>query len=184
MLHKFKLIALPSIKFIKELLSKCSQDANLKTFFDKLSPEQRLINIFFEEVELTQAMRFTSGHVLGHANKVSDASKMEELATHTLVIEIVCYHGGPRYILRVIPVAKLNAGDLEGILLESSQVVVDAGGCPIFLICNNCPAIQGVCDRLGGPDKLYFECLRRYMKIRNNWITIVNQQFSFEKNGV
>ena len=53
MLHKFKLIALPSIKFIKELLSKCSQDANLKTFFDKLSPEQRLINIFFEEVELT-----------------------------------------------------------------------------------------------------------------------------------
>ena len=64
MLHKSGSITLQIIKVIKKLLSKCSQDANIKAFFDKLSPEQRLINIIFEEVRLTQAMCFTGGHGL------------------------------------------------------------------------------------------------------------------------
>ena len=81
------------------MLSKCSQVGNLKTLFDKLSPEQRLVNILFDEVKLTQAMRFTGGHVFRHAHNVSDASEMEELSTHALVIETVSHYGGSRYIL-------------------------------------------------------------------------------------
>ena len=33
-----KLVDLPSVKEIKEILSKCSQDTNMKTLFDKLMP--------------------------------------------------------------------------------------------------------------------------------------------------
>ena len=129
---------------IKEILSKCSQDTNLKTLFDKLTAEQRLVNILpkLNKVKLAQAMRFTSGHVLEHANNMNDAPELEELAINTLVIEVVFHHGGPRYILRVILVTKLNAGHLEGIILEVSQAVVDAGGYPISLICDNCPINQ------------------------------------------
>ena len=58
-------------------------------------------------------MGFTSGHVLEHANNMSHAPELEELAINTLVIEVVFHHGGPRYIRRVIVVAKLNAGHLE-----------------------------------------------------------------------
>ena len=93
----------------------CSQDANLKTLFHKLTAEQRLVNILpkLNKVKLTQAMGFTSGHVLEHANNMSHAPELEELAINTLVIEVVFHHGGPRYNRRVIVVAKLNAGHLE-----------------------------------------------------------------------
>ena len=103
------------ISVIKEILSKCSQDTNLKTLFDKLTAEQRLVNILpkLNKVKLTQAMRFTSGHVLEHANNMSDAPELEELVINNLVIEVVSHHGRPRYILRVILVPKLNAGHLE-----------------------------------------------------------------------
>lgn len=64
MLQKSGSITLQSIKVIKKSLSKCSQDANLKTLFDKLLPEQRLVYIIFKEVRLTQVMYFTGGHGL------------------------------------------------------------------------------------------------------------------------
>ena len=102
-----------------------------------------------------------------------------------LVIEVVCHHGGPKYILRVIPVAKLNAGDLEKILLEAARAVIDAGGRPISFICDNCPTNQGVYSKLGGPGKVYleslkqhvyliFDCVHSFKNIRNNWITVIN----------
>lgn len=194
MLRKSGSIALPSVKLIKQMLSKCFQDVNLKVLFEQLKPEQRLVNVLFDEVKLTQAMRFTGGHVLGHAQNVTDESESEILATHALVIEIVSHYGGPRYILRVIPVAKLNAADLEHILLEVARAIVDAGGCPISFVCDNCPTNQGVYGKLGGPAKVYFESLGRYIflvydyvhifkNIRNNWITVDSQQISFDMDG-
>ena len=60
------LIDVPSVKVIKEMLSKCSQDANMKTLFDRLTSGQRLVNVLFIKVKLTQAMHFTGGHYLGH----------------------------------------------------------------------------------------------------------------------
>ena len=106
-LHNPGSIATTSMKFIREMLSKSIQDANLKKLFDKLTTKQRLVNVLFYKVKLTQAIRFTSVHVLGHALNISDASELAELATHALVIQVVCYHGGPLYILRVIPAVKL-----------------------------------------------------------------------------
>ena len=85
----------------------CPQDANLKKSFDKLTSKQRLVNVLFYKVKLTQAIRLTGVHVLGHALNICDASELTELTTHALVIQVVCYHGGPLYILRVIPVVKL-----------------------------------------------------------------------------
>ena len=85
--------------------------------FEKLKPQQRLVNILFDEVKLIQAMHFTGGHVLGYANNTSEDlandNNSVELASHALVIEITCHFGGPRYILRVLPVAKLKADSLK-----------------------------------------------------------------------
>ena len=108
-------------------------------------------------------MRFTSGHVLEHANNMSDAPELEELVINNLVIEVVFHHGGPRYILRVILVTKLNAGHLEWLILEVFQAVVDAGGYPISLICDNCPNNQGVYDKFVVPGKVHFERLVRHV---------------------
>ncbi len=147
MLRRSGALALPHENVIKRLLSRSSQDSNLRDLLSGLKAKQRLVNILFDEVKLTQATRFTSGHVFGYAD--NNNADTDALATHALVIEIVCHHGGPRYILRVIPVAKLNAEDLQAILLEATQVVNDAGGRTISFICDNCPTNQGVYSKFG-----------------------------------
>ena len=107
MLQNSASIALTSIKVIREMFSRCCQDANLKTLSDKLTPKQRLVKILFDKVKLTQVIRFTCSHIFGHAHNVSDASESRELTTHALVIQVFCHRGGPPNILRVIPVGKL-----------------------------------------------------------------------------
>ena len=47
MLCKSELIDLPSVKVIKEILSKCSQDTNQKTLFDKPTAEQGLVKVSY-----------------------------------------------------------------------------------------------------------------------------------------
>ena len=191
MLQKSGAMALPSIKIIKRLLSNASQAENLKSLLANLKPQQKLVNVLFDEVKLTQATRFTGGHVHGHAE---NANAADALATHALVVELVCHHGGPKYVLRVIPVAKLNASDLETILLEAAQAVKNAGGEPVSFICDNCPTNQGVYSKMGGPGKVYLETVGQFVylvfdyvhifkNIRNNWITVRNQTLSFKKDG-
>ena len=67
MLRRAGSIFLPSIKTIKNLLSCSFQDTNLPKLLKQLKPQQQLVNILFDEVKLTKAMRFSGGHVVGHA---------------------------------------------------------------------------------------------------------------------
>ena len=66
-------ICLPHEKLVKQLLSRCSDDDNLEQLFKKLKPEQRLVNLLFDEVKLTSALRYSGGHVMGHATNDPDA---------------------------------------------------------------------------------------------------------------
>ena len=61
MLRNSKAIILPREKFIRELMSKSYQDNNLAKLFETLKPQQRFVNILFDEVKLKKAMRFTGG---------------------------------------------------------------------------------------------------------------------------
>ena len=150
-------LALPSVSTIKRLLQTSFNDMNLSAIFNELIPQQRLVNVLFDEVKLMSTLRFSGGHVLGYAENSQRSQDNDILATHALVIEIVCHHGGPRYILRVKPVAKLNADDLECILQEAISTIVNCGGRIVSLVCDNCPTNQGVYKKLGGPGKVRLE---------------------------
>jgi len=52
------------------------QDSNLQTALNKLKPEQRLVNILFDEAKLKSCLRFSGGHIVGHAD-----NQPEKLAT-------------------------------------------------------------------------------------------------------
>ena len=98
-------------------------------------------------------MRFSGGHVVGYATN----GESEILATHAMVIELVCHFGGPRYILRVHPVSKLSTESLKVMLIESLTTIVRAGGTPLSIICDNCPTNQGVYAKLGGHGKVHLK---------------------------
>ena len=68
--------------------------------------------MLFDGVKLTETLGYSGGRVVGYTQNGSGDG--EVLATHDLVIEIVCHFGGPKYILRIYPVAKLNSGSTQG----------------------------------------------------------------------
>ena len=137
------------------MFSRSFQDTDLPIPFPQLKLQQKIVNVHFDEVKLTQAMRFSGGHVVGYATKC----ELEILATHAMVIELVCHFGGPRYILRVHPVSKPNSESLKVMLIESLTAIVRAGGTPLSIICDNCPTNQGVYAKLGGPGQVHLKKL-------------------------
>ena len=185
-----KRLCLPNDKLIRNLLSRASDDDNLDLLFNELKPEQRLVNVLFDEVALTTSLRFTGGHIVGHAtNKPGD---VDTVATSALVIEIISHHGSPRYVFLVHPVAKLNAEELQNMLLEAISVIKSKGGDIVSLVCDNCATNQKVYELMGGPGKvtidykgeiyflfLVFDNVHIYKNIRNNWITKNNPATMF-----
>ena len=88
-------------------------------------------------MKLRGGIRYTGGHIVGHAtNKQSEDTI---IATSALALVIVCHHGGPRYVFRVHPVAKLNAEEQQGMLLEAISEIRSKGGDIVSLICDNAP---------------------------------------------
>ena len=189
MLRRSGVLALPCVTTMKRLFRGSFQDANLPPLFQKLKPQQRLVNLLFDEVKLTQTLRFSGGHILGYEQNGDN----EVLATHALVLEIVCHHGGPRHILRVCPVAKLKSDDFKSILQEAICTIMKSGGSVISLICDNCPTNQGVYTKLGGPGRIHLDHLGIFLflvydyvhifkNIRNNWVTVTDKTLSFVKD--
>ena len=189
MLRRSGVLALPCVTTMKRLLRGSFQDANLPPLFQKLKPQQRLVNLLFDEVKLTQTLRFSGDHILGYEQNGDN----EVLATHALVLEVVCHHGEPRHILRVCPVAKLKSDDLKSILQEAICTIMKSGGSVIYLICDNCPTNQGVYTKLGGPGRIHLDHLGIFLflvydyvhifkNIRNNWVTVTDKTLSFVKD--
>ena len=166
-------------------MSHSVQDSNLQTALNELKPEQRLVNILFDEVKLKSVLRFTAGHVVGHAD-----NRPEKLATSALAFELVCHYGGPRFTVRVIPVVQVDANQLKEYLLEVITMVKYCGGGPVSIICDNCPLNQRLYKDLGGPglvqipnDTLQMYLVHDYVhifnNILNNWITEPQQELPF-----
>ncbi|ESO04058.1 hypothetical protein HELRODRAFT_173132 [Helobdella robusta] len=117
---------------ISDLMSRSVNDSNLNTAFKELKPEKRLINILYDEVQLKSVLRFTAGHVVGHAE-----NQPEKLTTSALAFELVCHYGGPRFTIRIT-----DANSLKEYLLEVITTIKYCGGRPISIICDNCPLNQ------------------------------------------
>ena len=97
LIRNSRLISLPSERFIKGILSNTFQDENLGKIFQSLQPQQRIVNILFDEVKLKQATHFYNGHIVGYSD-----NNIDELATSALVIELVCHYGGPAIYIACI----------------------------------------------------------------------------------
>lgn len=184
-----KSMILPGEKFIRSLLSNTFQDENLSNIFENLQPQQRIVNILFDEVKLKQVTRYCGGHIMGYAENNSS-----ELATSALVIELVCHYGGPRYIMRIYPVNRLKADQLRGMVLEAANAVVQKGGHPLSFICDNCPLNQKTYKELGGPGKvdlqpigisvfMLYDYVHIFKNIRNNWYTEPSKELTFLMDG-
>jgi len=189
LLRNSNVILLPHEKLVRDLMTRSFQDHYIKSLIEKLQPKQRLVNILFDEVKLKRALRFSGGHILGHAANLS-----QDLATSALVFEMICHYGGPRLVIRIIPVSCLSAEQLKAFLLESASLISNQGGSIVSFICDNCPLNQRAYKLLGGPGKvslqpdgsevfLVYDYVHIFKNIRNNWITEATKELIFTKEG-
>lgn len=187
LLKRSGMIIMPNEGMIRSLLSKAMCEENLRNLFIKLNPKQRLVNILFDEVKLKQSLRFTAGHIQGYAEGKDDI-----LATSALVFEMICHHGGPRYILKIVPVARLNALQLRDHLLDVLNLVREKEGSVISFISDNCSVNVKTYSDMNGPGQIELDGSTVYLthdydhiykNIRNNWITEPNKELSFIMNG-
>ena len=88
----------PAESKLRELLSLSLNDESLAQLFSGVKPGQLLINILLNEVKLKESLLFTGGHIIRRAQD------KEVPAKSTLVIELVCHHGGTKNVLRIVPV--------------------------------------------------------------------------------
>ena len=70
MLQNCGSVVLLRVELIKELLSNSIQDQNLKQLFQQLHPQQRLVNIIFDEINLTKTLKYSRGRVVSYAENV------------------------------------------------------------------------------------------------------------------
>jgi hypothetical protein len=189
MLRRSGVINLPREQTVRDLMTRSLDDQNLTAILQELQPQQRLLNILFDEVKLRSSLRFTAGHIMGHAQNVPD-----QLSSSALCFEAICHHGGPRFIIRVVPVTKLNSKQLQCYLLEAVESVVKSGGCIISIVCDNCPINQSLYSDLGGPGPVNLPChvnkvflvydyVHIFKNLRNNWITEPKQELHFTEDG-
>ena len=75
---------------------KLTEDSSFEKPLDTPKQQQRITTILLDEMKLKEAMRLAGWHA---------TYKQEELAASALVMEVVCHYGGPRYVLRIIPVS-------------------------------------------------------------------------------
>ena len=108
---------------------------------------------------------------------------------------MICYHGGPRYILKIVAVAAIQSEQLKDLLMEVYFLVKDNGGHPVSFICDNCPLNQKVYKLIGGPGKVTLQPDRGnvspgydydhiHKNIRNNWITEPCKELTFTMDDI
>ena len=133
------------------------------------------------------AKRYTAGHVFGMAD-----DKPGQKATHAFVLELICHHGGQRWVVKVVPVTKSNSQDTIEYVLQTNPCVRRNVGMPITLICDNSDINLGAYRLFGGPGKfepegiplyLIFDSVHIFKNIWNNWYTEINQDLCFTVDG-
>ena len=110
---------IPSTRVLRSLTSKVSKLSDQKfisKIFSNLEENQRSCIILVDEVYVKPSLQFHGGGIFGKAE--NDPST---LATTMLAIMIKCMNGGPRFIVKIIPVCKLTSK----FLYEQVSQIVD-----------------------------------------------------------
>ena len=61
------MLILPTEKTVRSLVSNTFNDENLSKIFENLNPQQRIVNILFDEVKLKKATRYFGNHLMGYS---------------------------------------------------------------------------------------------------------------------
>ena len=102
--------------------------------------------------------------------------------------------GGPTFLSKMVPVAKLNANFLVEQINDLIASIISSSGSVVALICDDNRTNQAFFKRFTTVDNkpwrtmdnlfLQFDYVHLVKSIRNNWLTETTGELVFEDNGV
>ena len=111
---------LPSIRTLTRITSKvaCVEDITLlKSVLHNLPVLQRRCVLLWDEVYIKSSLTYHGGTLFGKA-----VDHPDKLAQTVLSMMIKCLYGGPDFLVKALPVSKLNAE----FLIEQSSSIIEA----------------------------------------------------------
>ena len=182
--------ALPSIRTLTRITSKVGkldEGHFLKKVFQNMNERQKLCIVIFDEIYVKMALLFHGGSVFGKA--IDNPSK---LAKSVLGIMVVCLYGGPKFLVKMLPVANLNAEFVHEIN-QTKKAIVSASGDKVMVCDNNRVNQRYFKMFVTVPNKpwltenglfLLFDFVHLIKSLRNNWLTEKTKAILFYENGV
>lgn len=184
-----KVLVLPSIRQLQRFTSsvdKLSDVSFLNEIFGNLLEQQRRCVILLDEIYVKQGYQYGGGKVYGQAVN-SDTE-----ARTVLAVMITCLFGGPKFVMKIYPVAKLTASFQIEIIKSVKSAVQEAGGKPVAVIMDNNKVNQVsiismshelpfLCSTASHEEPFYLlnDTVHILKCIRNNWLTEKTQELEF-----
>ena len=167
---------LPNIPTLTRLTSKVNiiDDTQLlKNVFCNVEERQKICILLIDEVYVKAALMYHGDTIFGKA-----INKQNELANTVLGYYIVTF-GGPKFLLRMLPVSGLHAPFQFDETQKIIECVKDAGGSIFCIISDNNRVNQAFFASFDRVKPwltkqgiyLLFDFVRIIKSIRNNWIT-------------
>lgn len=182
---------LPGISTLTRLTSKVGNvDDNefLKTFFEHCTdPRQKNVVLLIDEVYVKPQLTYQGGNVFGKA-----VNNPDHLATTVLSFMICSLFGGKKFLMKALPVYRLDSAFQHDQSLKILNGIAESGGTTVAIICDNNKVNQKFFTKfdLSCPwcttDNLFllYDYVHLIKSIRNNWLTEKMQELSFSDDGV
>ena len=180
---------LPSVTTLTKLTSKVSNmddKSFMKNVFLSLSLMQKNCILLIDEVYVKPMLTYHGGELFG--SSVNDNS---QLAKTVLAFMIVCLYGGPKFLVKMLPVNKLDTNFLYDQSEHLIKQIKDNGGNLVAIICDNNRVNQAFFKRFSCTSPwrtednifLLFDFVHILKSIRNNWITEKTGEIEFIWRG-
>ena len=187
---------LPSARTLTRLTSKVSKEDEvslLTKVFSKLKEQQRACVLMLDEVYVKKSLLYHGGSFFGKAE-----NNPEELANTVLTLMLKCAYGGPEFVAKMLPVAKLDAQFQYSQCLALMENIININADILAVVVDGNRVNQKFFKKFkkvaGKPWLAHLQNVNKFIYllydyvhllkcVRNNWLTEENGELEFEWNG-
>ena len=183
---------LPSVQTLTRITSKVAKldETTFSTaVFKSVEGSQRLCVLLQDEVYVKKMMLYHGGQIFGRS-----VDNPQCLARTVLGIMVSCMFGGPNFLSKILPVSRLNSTFLHEQVQLSIDCIEQAGGRVKAVICDGNRNNQALFKLFGADSQtpwktrsdvfLLFDYVHILKNIRNNWLTEMTGELTFQVDGV
>jgi hypothetical protein len=183
---------LPSVQTLTRITSKVAKldETSFSTaVFKSVEERQRQCVLLQDEVYVKKMMLYHGGQIFGRS-----VDNPQCLAKTVLGMMVSCLFGGPNFLSKILPISRLKSTFLHEQVQLSIDYIEQAGGQVNAVICDGNRINQALFKLFAADPQtpwktqsdifLLYDYVHILKNIRNNWLTELTGELTFEVDGV